>query len=204
MAQSCRLRTVRIDLSVAIRDDNLGRYHVQKFLLYSRELFESIRGDSEILQYLDLFRMICESRYGVGDGFCRCDGGELTLEYNLVSETYESRRRAQTVQCLDDDCIFRKNLKHNIVSRYKLDAMSCDMDRTTSFNPEGISSSSQVHVINRCGSGSSDLPSFANNTSIGSMVVSGLLLVLVGLIVILPSIGLYREPPEKHSSTQRP
>ena len=179
--------------------DSAGRPVVRRFVLYSKRLFDGLTSDSDIERYLEYFQMICESGYGEGDPFCRCAnyGGELTEEYGLDDDTYLSKRLRQSVQCLDGDCIYRKNLKNNIVSVYKLNATDCNMDLTvcsSDFNSKDISASSQVNVVNQCGVGTDQAtPDFNNNSSsvsglrapsiITCVAVSLLLLFLVGAYI---------------------
>jgi hypothetical protein len=179
--------------------DSAGRPTVRRFVLYSKRLFDGLTSDSDIERYLEYFQMICESEYGKGDPFCRCANysGELTKEYGLDDDTYLSKRLRQSVQCLDGDCIYRKNLKNNIVSVYKLNATDCNMDLTvcsSDFNSKDISASSQVNVVNQCGVGTDQAtPDFNNNSSsvsglrapsiVTCVVVSLLLLFLVGAYI---------------------
>ena len=185
-------------LFVAIKDTSSGQYKVRRFMLYTRELFDTHLGDAQIEEYLGYFKTICESEYGEGDPFCRCANfdGSLAQEYNLDGDTYELKRIQRTVQCLDDDCIYRKNLQNNLISVHKLQATKCDMDLTicsTRFNPNDVSGSSQVNVINQCGSGSPGLPSLVNGSGQTgfSNIWSIILCVLTGCIVAVLLIGLY-------------
>jgi len=182
-----------------LMEDSAGRPVVRRFVLYSKRLFDGLTSDSDIERYLEYFQMICESGYGEGDPFCRCANysGELTKEYGLDDDTYLSKRLRQSVQCLDGDCIYRKNLKNNIVSVYKLNATDCNMDLTvcsSDFNSKDISASSQVNVVNQCGVGTDQAtPDFNNDSSsvsglrapsiITCVVVSLLLLFLVGAYI---------------------
>jgi hypothetical protein len=182
-----------------LMEDSAGRLAVRRFVLYSKRLFDGLTSDSDIERYLEYFQMICESEYGKGDPFCRCAnyGGGLTEEYGLDDDTYLSKRLRQSVQCLDGDCIYRKNLKNNIVSVYKLNATDCNMDLTvcsSDFNSKDISASSQVNVVNQCGVGTDQAtPDFNNNSSsvsglrapsiITCVAVSLLLLFLVGAYI---------------------
>jgi hypothetical protein len=187
---------------VAVRGEQ--SYQVRQFSLYTRSLFETHRTDTDIERYLSYFQLICESEYGTGDPFCRCanyDGG-LTAEYALGDNTYASKRLAQTAQCLDQDCIYRKSLPNNVISVHKLNATNCDMDLTvcsTAFDGKDVSASSQVNVINQCGGGSgvgggvadTAMPMPVNNGS-GFWWWGLILSLLVGTILALVAIQVYR------------